>query len=232
MSGFKAGALRIAMEHTAPDAEIIGVIDSDYVVHPDWLKDLVPVFEDPTVGLVQAPQDHRDAHLSPMHEAMNAEYAGFLHIGMVQRNEEDAIVVHGTMCLIRRAAMMEAGGWSSDTICEEPISACPSRRMAGRPLYPPSLWLGPAAGHVRSLQEAASPLGLWRLPDHQEALAPVLPGASRLTTAQRRHFLLGWATWLGAEAIGAVAAVLSLAFVPFVLALGIAVPAYVLTCPS
>ena len=32
--GFKAGALRLAMVHTAADAEMIGVIDADYVVHP------------------------------------------------------------------------------------------------------------------------------------------------------------------------------------------------------
>ncbi len=30
--GFKAGALRLAQAHTAPDAEVIGVIDADYVV--------------------------------------------------------------------------------------------------------------------------------------------------------------------------------------------------------
>ncbi|HWM32545.1 MAG TPA: glycosyltransferase, partial [Methyloceanibacter sp.] len=60
LQGFKAGALRLALEHTAPEAEIIGVLDADYVVHSDWLKDLVPAFADPEVGLVQAPQDHRD----------------------------------------------------------------------------------------------------------------------------------------------------------------------------
>ena len=32
VQGFKAGALRIAMERTAADAEIIGIIDADYVV--------------------------------------------------------------------------------------------------------------------------------------------------------------------------------------------------------
>ncbi len=101
--GFKAGALRIAMDRTAADAEIIGIIDADYVVHPDWLKDLVPVFADPRVGLVQAPQEHRDGDLSLMHYIMNGEYAGFFDIGMVQRNEFNAIIVHGTMCLIRAA---------------------------------------------------------------------------------------------------------------------------------
>ncbi len=232
MSGFKAGALRIALDHTAPDAEIIGVIDSDYVVHPDWLKDLVPVFQDPTVGLVQAPQDHRDAHLSPMHEAMNAEYAGFFDIGMVQRNEDDAIVVHGTMCLIRRAAMMEAGGWSSDTICEDTdlgLSIAENgwkthytRRRYGWGLLPDTFEAFKKQRHRWAYG------GFQIIKKHGHRF---LPGASRLTTTQRRHFLLGWATWLGAEAIGALAAILSLAFVPFVLALGIAVPAYVLTLP-
>jgi cellulose synthase/poly-beta-1,6-N-acetylglucosamine synthase-like glycosyltransferase len=119
VKGFKAGALRIAMERTDADAEIIGIIDADYVVQPDWLKDLVPAFDDPRVGLVQAPQDHRDQDLSLMHYVMNGEYAGFFDIGMVQRNEFNSIIVHGTMCLIRRAAMDKAGGWAGDTICED-----------------------------------------------------------------------------------------------------------------
>src|SRR5207247_4416305 len=85
VSGYKAGALRLALTHTAADAEIIGVIDADYVVHPDWLKDLVPAFVDPKVGVMQAPQDHRDGDRTVMHHAMNGEYAGFFDIGMFQR---------------------------------------------------------------------------------------------------------------------------------------------------
>ena len=102
-----------------PTPSIIGIIDADYVVQPDWLKDLVPAFADPQVGIVQAPQDHRDGERTLMHQAMNSEYAGFFDIGMVQRNEANAIIAHGTMCLMRRAAIDAAGGWSSDTICED-----------------------------------------------------------------------------------------------------------------
>ena len=75
VQGFKAGALRIAMERTAADAEIIGIIDADYVVEPNWLKDLVPAFNDPHVGLVQAPQDHRDGDRSLMHKAQLQKFA-------------------------------------------------------------------------------------------------------------------------------------------------------------
>ncbi len=172
--GFKAGALQLAQNHTAPDTEIIGVIDADYVVDTNWLKNLVPQFADTSVGLVQAPQDHRDAGRSLMHHAMNGEYAGFFDIGMVQRNESNAIIVHGTMCLIRRAALDAVGGWSSDTICEDTDlgltllehgwHAHYTNRRYGHGLLPEL---------VRCLQKAASPLGLWRIPDRQEALAPI-----------------------------------------------------------
>src|ERR1700730_16426946 len=73
VAGYKAGALRLALAHTAADAEIIAVIDADYVVRPDWLKDLVPAFADPKVGMIQAPQDHRDGERTVMHYAMNGE---------------------------------------------------------------------------------------------------------------------------------------------------------------
>jgi len=34
MKGFKAGALNYVLSQTAPDAKIVGVIDSDYMVRP------------------------------------------------------------------------------------------------------------------------------------------------------------------------------------------------------
>ncbi|KAF0143216.1 MAG: glycosyl transferase, partial [Rhodospirillaceae bacterium] len=49
VAGFKAGAMNAALPFMAADAEIIAVIDADYVVHRDWLKDLVPHFADPQV---------------------------------------------------------------------------------------------------------------------------------------------------------------------------------------
>jgi exo-beta-1,3-glucanase (GH17 family)/cellulose synthase/poly-beta-1,6-N-acetylglucosamine synthase-like glycosyltransferase len=232
LKGFKAGALRLALEHTAADAEIIGVIDADYVVHPDWLKDLVPTFADPKVGLVQAPQDHRDGSRSVMHNAMNAEFAGFFDIGMVQRNEANAIIVHGTMCLIRRAALNEAGGWSSDTICEdtdlglsileEGWTAHYTNRRYGHGLLPDNFQQYKRQRHRWAYGGFQIVKKHWRR---------MLPGASRLTRDQKREFTLGWLSWLGAESIGVVVALLNLVCVPFVVFAGIAVPDKVLTIP-
>jgi cellulose synthase/poly-beta-1,6-N-acetylglucosamine synthase-like glycosyltransferase/exo-beta-1,3-glucanase (GH17 family) len=232
LAGFKAGALRLALEHTAPDAEIIGVIDADYAVHSDWLKDLVPLFADPKVGLVQAPQDHRDGSRSLVHGAMNAEYAGFFDIGMVQRNEANAIVVHGTMCLIRRDALDAAGGWSSDTICEDTDLGLTILELG---------WLA----HYTNRR-----YGLGLLPDSFEAYKKqrhrwayggfqilkkhwrrFLPGASRLTPEQKREFAFGWVNWLGAETLGVAVTILNLVWVPVVVFAGIAIPDKILTIP-
>src|ERR1700716_3217765 len=232
VQGFKAGALRIAMERTAVDAEIIGIIDADYVVQPDWLKDLVPVFADPRVGLVQAPQDHRDGDRSLMHYIMNGEYAGFFDIGMVQRNEANAIIVHGTMCLIRRAAMDMAGGGGGDTICEDTDLGLAIIEHG---------WLTHYTNHR---------YGHGLLPDTYEAFKKqrhrwayggfqivkkhwrrFLPGASRLSPDQRREFALGWLNWLGAESLGVLVAILNLIWVPIVAFADIAIPDKILTLP-
>ncbi|HSI39222.1 MAG TPA: glycosyltransferase [Xanthobacteraceae bacterium] len=232
VAGFKAGALRIAMERTAPDAEIIGVIDADYVVHPDWLKDLVPVFEDPTVGIVQAPQDHRDANRSLMHEAMNAEYAGFFDIGMVQRNEHDAIVVHGTMCLMRRAAMAEAGDWSSDTICEDTDLGLSIIERGWKSHYTNTRYgWGLLPDDFASFKKQRHRWAYGGMQIVRKHWSRLLPNASRLTAAQRREFAIGWVSWLGSESVGALVAILSLIWVPFVFGFGIAVPQRVLTLP-
>ena len=232
LAGYKAGALRLALANTAPDAEIVGVLDADYVVEPDWLKHLVPLFTDPQVGLVQSPQDHRDGGRSPIHRAMNAEYAGFFDIGMVQRNEFNAIIVHGTMCLIRRAAIEAAGGWSSDTIVEDTdlgltlleqgwIAHYTNQRY-GYGLLPDTF------DAYRRQRHRWAFGGLQILRKHWRRL---LPGVGGLTPEQKREYGLGWLNWLGAESIGVVVALLNILWVPFVAFADIAVPDRILTLP-
>jgi hypothetical protein len=117
--GFKAGALNFGLRETAPDAEIIGVIDSDYIVEPDWLRSMAPAFDDPKVGFTQSPQDYRDNDGSFFKRLMFWEYAGFFHAGMVTRNERNAIIQHGTMTLIRKAALENENGWAEWCITED-----------------------------------------------------------------------------------------------------------------
>jgi exo-beta-1,3-glucanase (GH17 family)/cellulose synthase/poly-beta-1,6-N-acetylglucosamine synthase-like glycosyltransferase len=232
VEGFKAGALRIALDHTAPDAEIIGILDADYVVDRAWLKDLVPAFADARVGLVQAPQEHTDPGHSLMHRVMNGEYAGFFDIGMVQRNEANAIIVHGTMCLIRRAALQDAGNWSSDTIVEDSDlgltllekgwQAHYTRRRYGHGVLPDTYEA------FRKQRHRWAYGGMQIIKKHWRNF---LPGSASLTSAQKREYVTGWINWLGAETLGVAVAILNLIWVPIVAFAGIAIPDTILTIP-
>jgi exo-beta-1,3-glucanase (GH17 family)/cellulose synthase/poly-beta-1,6-N-acetylglucosamine synthase-like glycosyltransferase len=232
LSGYKAGALRLALEHSAPDAEIVGSIDADYVVSPDWLKDLAPLFSDPRVGLVQSPQDHRDGDRSLMHAAMNAEYAGFFDIGMVQRNEVNAIIMHGTMCLIRRTALEAVGNWPTDTIVEDSDlglhllesgwTAHYTNRRYGHGLLPDTF-----EAYKKQRQRWA--FGGFQLV--QKHWRHLLPGAAGLSRDQKREYAIGWLNWLGAETVGVAVALLNIIWVPVVAFANIAVPDRILTIP-
>ncbi len=232
VEGFKAGALRIALERTAPDAEIIGIIDADYVVAPGWLSDLVPVFVDPKVGLVQAPQEHRDGDRSVMHYAMAGEYSGFFDIGMVERNEKNAIVVHGTMCLMRRAALHAAGNWSSDTICEDTDLGLTMLELGWTTHYTNRRYgfglLPDTFGAYKKQRHRWAYGGCQIVKKHWRRF---LPGVSSLNRDQKRAFVFGWLSWLGAEALGVVVAMANLIWVPVVAFAEMGIPAKVLTIP-
>jgi cellulose synthase/poly-beta-1,6-N-acetylglucosamine synthase-like glycosyltransferase/exo-beta-1,3-glucanase (GH17 family) len=232
VQGFKAGALRLAMARTAADAEVIGILDADYAVHPDWLKDLMPAFADPRVGLVQAPQEHRDGDRSLMHHIMNGEYAGFFDTGMVERNEYNAIIVHGTMCLIRRAAMEQAGGWSSDTICEDTDLGLAIQELGWTTHYTNTRYgqgLLPDTYEAFKKQRHRWAYGGFQIV--KKHWRRFLPGASRLTPDQKREFSLGWLNWLGAESLGVLVALLNIVWVPIVAFADIAIPDKILTLP-
>lgn len=231
VSGFKAGALNMAMPQMSPDAEVIGLIDADYVLHPGWLRDLVPAFDDPTVALVQAPQDHRDGHDSLFKEVMNSEYAGFFDIGMVQRNEDDAIITHGTMLLIRRKAFDEIGGWATDTITEDTelglrlmaigYHAHYTNRRYGWGMLPDTYKAFKTQRHRWAYGAVQIIRKHWKL---------MLPGRSQLTGAQRFQFVTGWSYWLS-DAFGVAAAILNLVWVPVILLIGVLIPMLPFTVP-
>ncbi len=195
--GFKAGALNFALKQTAPDAEVIGVVDSDYVVRPDWLRAMVPHFANPRIGFVQSPQDHRGWRGNPFKEMINWEYAGFFRIGMVHRNERDAIIEHGTMTLIRKTAMDQMGGWSEWCICEDAEmglrlmeagwQSAYCTEVFGRGLVPDSF-----AGYKRQRHRWA--FGAVQIVRRYWRWMMPFTG-SRLTLGQRYHFLAGWVPW-------------------------------------
>ncbi|MGE4064044.1 MAG: glycosyltransferase family 2 protein [Rhodospirillaceae bacterium] len=210
VKGFKAGALNIALKLTDPAAEYVAVIDSDYQVSPEWLKAMMPGFADRKVAVVQSPQDYRDAGESLFKKFCYEEYATFFHVGMVERNEHNAIIQHGTMCIIRRSAMEEVGGWAEWCITEDTELGLRLFEAGYSALYAPASMgrgLMPDTYDAYKSQRYRWVYGAMQI--MKRHAVQLFTGKSTLTPAQRYHFLAGWLPWF-ADAFALVFGVLSL----------------------
>jgi glycosyltransferase involved in cell wall biosynthesis len=124
LEGFKAGALNLALtEHTAPDAEIVGVIDADYLLDPSYLRSVVGYFADPDIAFVQTPQDYRDWEGERYLTACYDAYRYFFATSMPSRNQRDSIIFAGTMGLIRRSVLERLHGWDEWCITEDALAS-------------------------------------------------------------------------------------------------------------
>ncbi len=196
LAGFKAGALNYALERTAPDAAIVAAIDSDYVVDPRWLRELTPAFQDQRTAIVQAPQDYRDADQSAFKAMCYAEYRGFFHIGMITRNERNAIIQHGTMTMVRRA-QLERCRWAEWCITEDAELGLRIFEAGYDATYVPVSYgrgLMPDTFIDFKKQRFRWAYGAMQiLKAHARAL--FLEGGP-LSSGQRYHFVAGWLPWV------------------------------------
>ena len=198
--GYKSGALNFALAQTSSEVEVIGVVDADYIVEPDFLRELTPYFSNPSVAFVQTPQDYRDSsHRGRYGRALYLAYRVFFDISMPSRNERNAIIYAGTMGLIRRSAIEQAGGWDEWCITEDAelslrllddgYEAIYDPRAFGRGLMP----LDFAGLKKQRFRWAFGGMQILRL--HGGLLLNPFR-KSNLTVAQRAGYLIGGLQWL------------------------------------
>jgi cellulose synthase/poly-beta-1,6-N-acetylglucosamine synthase-like glycosyltransferase len=201
--GYKSGALNYALERMMDDSsELIGVVDSDYQIDRDFLRQCAPLFIDPRVGFIQAPQDYRAWEQAPYYRRLYYSYKYFFAVSQPSRNERDGAIFAGTMGLIRRRALEDVGGWDEWCITED---ADLSFRL---------LRAGWSGLHVdRSFGKGIMPLtfealkgqrfrwcfgGIQILRSHwRSMLAGRKTRENQLTTAQRWAYLTGAVQWYG-----------------------------------
>ena len=198
LSGFKAGALNFALRMTSPDAEIVAVIDSDYVVDRRWLRDLVPYFSKDGVAIVQAPQDYRDDGKNAFKAMCYAEYSGFFFIGMITRNERNAIIQHGTMTMVRKKVLLEVGGWSEWCITEDAELGLKIFERGYEAIYiPKSYGMGLMPDNFNDYRKQRFRWAygaIQILKRHFKELLGIKK--TSLTYGQRYHFIAGWLPWI------------------------------------
>ncbi|GAA0536945.1 glycosyltransferase NdvB [Rhizomicrobium palustre] len=212
VKGFKAGALNIAMTLTHPDAKYIAVIDSDYLVEPNWLRLTLPYFAEERIAIVQGPQDYRDGQESLFKAMCYEEYRGFFHIGMVERNESDAIIQHGTMTIVRRDKLDEVGGWATWCITEDTeLGLRLFEAGYGAAYIPQSMGRGVIPDTLKAFQGQRYRWvygAMQILKKHSKA---IFQGGSKLSLAQRYHFLSGWLPWIS-DGLGLVVTFIAIAW--------------------
>jgi cellulose synthase/poly-beta-1,6-N-acetylglucosamine synthase-like glycosyltransferase len=117
--GFKAGALQIALERTPED--FISIFDADFTPPPDFLVRTLPYFaQDENLGIVQSRWGHlnRDFNILTRGTAILMdihfiiEQTGRYAAGFFQN-------FNGSGGVLRKKAILEAGGWQADTLAED-----------------------------------------------------------------------------------------------------------------
>lgn len=117
-AGYKAGALAAGMARSR--ADFFTIFDADFRPEPDFLEQLMPHFAEPKVAAVQARWEFANRRQS----LLTRFQAVFLdaHFIVEQRARAAAGLFfnfNGTAGVWRRAAIEDAGGWTSDTVTED-----------------------------------------------------------------------------------------------------------------
>jgi cellulose synthase/poly-beta-1,6-N-acetylglucosamine synthase-like glycosyltransferase len=117
-SGFKAGALAHGM--ALSEAELFAVFDADFKMPPNFLRQTVPHFASPDVGMVQARWDHLNRQHSLLTRVQAIYLDGHFAIESAARHLAGRFFnFNGTAGIWRRQAIEEAGGWSAVTLTED-----------------------------------------------------------------------------------------------------------------
>jgi cellulose synthase/poly-beta-1,6-N-acetylglucosamine synthase-like glycosyltransferase len=193
--GFKGGALNDALRAVYPPPDVVAIVDSDYVVDPEFLRIAVQSFRNPRVGFVQTPQAYRNAVSGTFARWYALADAYFYQVIQPVRARVQSLIFCGTMGMVRVTALREAGGWSEICVTEDAELSLRLLAKGWRGVYiPKTLGWGLAPEEmsaVRSQHRRWAFGGLQMLRMNRDSLTD-----PSLTTRQKRDFRLGGVFWL------------------------------------
>lgn len=137
--GFKAGALAAAMPQVR--GEVIAIFDADFVPAPDFLRRTVPyLLADPAIGFLQTRWSHLNAGYSLLTRMQALALDGHFVVEQTARQRSGWLFgFNGTAGLWRRTCIDDAGGWQSDTLCEDLDLSYRAQLRGWRGIYLPDV---------------------------------------------------------------------------------------------
>lgn len=117
-TGYKAGALSAACEVARGDFLLI--LDADFRPDMDILRVVMPYFTDEKVALVQTRWGHINRNKNLLTRLQSILLDGHFALEQMGRNRSGRFFTfNGTAGVWRKSAIIDAGGWSYDTITED-----------------------------------------------------------------------------------------------------------------
>jgi cellulose synthase/poly-beta-1,6-N-acetylglucosamine synthase-like glycosyltransferase len=117
-SGYKAGALDHGMKLAT--GEFIAIFDADFIPERDFLEKTLPHFLEASTGAVQTRWDHINKDYSILTRLQAFGLDAHFSIEQGARNVAGSFInFNGTCGVWRKECIINAGGWSSDTLTED-----------------------------------------------------------------------------------------------------------------
>ncbi len=116
--GYKAGALKEGL--AVAKGEFIAIFDADFVPQNNWLLQTIPYFKDKKIGVVQTRWGHLNRNYSLLTKIQAFALDAHFTLEQVGRNSQSHFInFNGTAGVWRKACIIDAGNWESDTLTED-----------------------------------------------------------------------------------------------------------------
>ncbi len=117
-SGYKAGALAAGLNSAS--GEFVAVFDADFLPEHDWLRKVVPFFQDEKVAFVQTRWGHLNRSYNLITRLISMALDAHFVIEQTARAGSGLLMsFNGTAGMWRVKAIESAGGWQGDTLTED-----------------------------------------------------------------------------------------------------------------
>lgn len=117
-TGFKAGALQAGMQATTD--EFITIFDADFVPPSDFLRRTLPHIQEDKIAFVQTRWGHLNKDYSWLTYLQSLAIDAHFMVEQFGRSQAGFwFNFNGTAGIWRREALLDAGGWTADTLTED-----------------------------------------------------------------------------------------------------------------
>lgn len=138
----KSGNMNHAVRYLTENgglSDFIAVLDADFIAQPDFLRRAAALFRDPTVGVVQTPQNF--FNLDPIQHAFGSgavlpdEQRFFFDTVLPSRDAWGTAFCCGTSSICRREALLDIGGFPTESVTEDMLLSIKMKTRGWRTVY-------------------------------------------------------------------------------------------------